>query len=360
MYIYGAIIVFIRSIKEYILWIYVCLSCCYQRIFTLIHTISNNKKKKMFPTEFLLLNSYYYTNTATTTNSLTLTWKRNINDLARYNDTKTRNKRDFSINDNRYIYDNERCEYTVEGSTCDKKIKRTQKLEREMLDQEAAIYNDKYRDLNLPLLENINLNDLNIDDDNYFTINNRDIEFNKEYQPIYTRRNKKQAMDDYDNNNTSDNEDSNDSRIVIKNQIMNSNFLKLYAIENNSIKNQILPEIIIDDKLLQHLNSIRINQLDFDSDIKLAILTKKKLWIDMLNNYNGNKRSDIRGKYFPWNLEFVPIKQGTSDKNKDYTALKQQHPSTMNLKPCGKISKGPHHPDIQYVVKGWCDGRFQQ
>lgn len=186
------------------------------------------------------------------------------------------------------------------------KIERQQILAGSLLSQESVIYNGKCRELILPVIEDINLDDLNIDDNEYYTINNENIKSNKDYQPLFTRRNKKETIDNYDDDNNNKKKkkntgknDINNDQTGIRNQLVNPNFLKLYAIENSAIKKQILPEIIVDVELLQLLDSARINQLDFDSNIRLAILTKKKIWIDMLNNYNSNKRTITDDKHFP-------------------------------------------------------------
>lgn len=310
--------------------------------------------------QVLLLNNYYYTNATTTTTtatatakSLTETWRRNINDLTNINKAKGKTNLISKVNDtNNKKYGMDSCGKTNKDLIRNNS-KKTERLDQTVLNHKITIYNNNNNkddeQLELPLIENINLKDLELDDDNYFSIDNKDIKFNKSYTPIYTRMENRQCKDNFtidkDTENTKDD-------IKLRDTIINSNFLKLYAIENNSIKKQILPEIIIEDDMLQNINSSKIKQLNFDSDIKLAILTKKKIWVDMFSS-SSSCNTNRSGNY-PWNLEFV--------RNNDCKTLlqqQQQSTSTLHLKPCGKISKGQNHPDIQYVIKGWCDKKFQ-
>lgn len=158
-------------------------------------------------------------------------------------------------------------------------------------------------------------------------------------------------------------------------QTLNPNFLKLYSIEMSSKAKKLLPDINVDDSILNHLTIEEIKGLDIHSndeplspsDIKLALITRKKLW----SNMTHLQRQDLYGEASPWNLRFV-IKehQHTDGKESSLVRVKSDvkpwvgdssllKNNTM-LKPCGKIKLGsnPSAAEIQYVVKGWCDSRF--
>ncbi|CCD23240.1 Gis3p NDAI_0B02050 [Naumovozyma dairenensis CBS 421] len=172
-------------------------------------------------------------------------------------------------------------------------------------------------------------------------------------------------------------------------QKMNPNFLKLYSIETSCRLKNILPEINIDDQVLKQLSYHDIKTLPIKNqpkktvnnhkemgneskyedvschDIKMAIITKKKLWADMLHE----TREDLFGVSSPWNLKFVAACNEQED-TKNTSTLVRVHSelkpwvngnttSTL-LKPCGKLKIDRRFPsrEIQYVVKGWCDSRF--
>lgn len=148
----------------------------------------------------------------------------------------------------------------------------------------------------------------------------------------------------------------------------NPNFLKLYAMETQSRKNNLLPEIYIDDQTLQSLTYPTLQRLNFANDIKLAIMTRKKLWVDMSL---GSTRQDLFGDVTPWNLKFTPTKATLdvpSESASQHESLVRVHSdvkpwigvkdsSETMLNPCGKLKLG-HNRELQYVVKGWCDTRF--
>ncbi|QHS74836.1 Gis3p [Saccharomyces paradoxus] len=173
----------------------------------------------------------------------------------------------------------------------------------------------------------------------------------------------------------------------IRQKSLNTNFLKLYSIETSCKRKSILPEVEVDDHLLKQLTYSEIWSLEIKkepdvptNDIKLALITRKKLWSDMVHE----TRNDLFGDSTPWNLHFVATtsntqpSQGREPTNEHTTAdskssLVRVHSDvkpwfnnggTM-LKPCGKLNLGKltnkttaPTREIQYVVKGWCDSRF--
>ena len=164
---------------------------------------------------------------------------------------------------------------------------------------------------------------------------------------------------------------------------MNPNFLKLMAIENSSIKNEALPEVVIDDMTFNRLaqpkgapGAITVEELEYPDDVKLAIRTKLKIWNHLCK---GTLRSDVFGDFVPSRLSFVNVGGGsegvvacggdvddvTSEEttgssivrvNSDVTPWVRGGGGSMArmLQPCGTLSCGS-----QYVVKGWCDARFR-
>ncbi|KAH3901930.1 Gis3p SCDLUD_001715 [Saccharomycodes ludwigii] len=208
-----------------------------------------------------------------------------------------------------------------------------------------------------------------------------------------------------------------------RHQSLSPHFMKLYAIEQYCKSNNIIPDLTVDETLLSQLSTDEIKQLDIplpaetkttENDeqytglIKLSLITRKKLWCDMIKN---NRQDMFGGSNLPWNKEFVYLDNGDisntniGDKNSTtmvrlksnilpwhqpvYTA--PTNPTGVNsnahcndtqcinfcisptaagvdnnknnsgnsvctcmIKPCGRLSKGK----IQYVVKGWCDKRF--
>ncbi|EJS42734.1 gis3p [Saccharomyces arboricola H-6] len=173
----------------------------------------------------------------------------------------------------------------------------------------------------------------------------------------------------------------------IRQKSLNTNFLKLYSIETSCKRKNILPEVEVDDHLLKQLTYSEIWSLDIKKepkvstrDIKLALITRKKLWSDMVHE----TRNDLFGDSTPWNLHFSATASKTAPaqspehSNEPATAdskssLVRVHSDvkpwfnnggTM-LKPCGKLNLGKitntisaPTREIQYVVKGWCDSRF--
>ena len=173
----------------------------------------------------------------------------------------------------------------------------------------------------------------------------------------------------------------------IRQKSLNTNFLKLYSIETSCKRKNILPEVEVDDHLLKQLSYSEIWALEIKKepnvstrDIKLALITRKKLWSDMVHE----TRNDLFGDSTPWNLHFVattskvqPLQGGesakehaTADSKSSLVRVHSEVKPWFNnggtmLKPCGKLNLGKATNknttptrEIQYVVKGWCDSRF--
>ncbi|KAL6945318.1 hypothetical protein ACO0QE_002768 [Hanseniaspora vineae] len=226
-----------------------------------------------------------------------------------------------------------------------------------------------------------------------------------------------------------------------KHQSLSPHFMLLYSMEQNMKKTQLLPELDVDELLLAKLSVQDIWNLDIpepaelsadtnegcksiaaantspnDTDcptttsastsiansnkhawkeedsIKLALITRKKLWCDMIQN---SRLDTFGGDNLPWNKKFVynatgstasgetslvrlnsrkapwmhvtdssfspstptPSSTATGTANKASTKMPeklQQTTTHQMIKPCGVLNKGR----IQYVVKGWCDSRF--
>ncbi|CCC68591.1 hypothetical protein NCAS_0B05070 [Naumovozyma castellii] len=198
-------------------------------------------------------------------------------------------------------------------------------------------------------------------------------------------------------------------------QNLNPNFLRLYSIEKSCRLKKILPEINIDERALGQLSYDDIRSLDISAnnegadeisshDVKLALITKKKLWSEMLCEV----RQDTYGDSSPWNLNFIATSshddndaidnvtavdtdeshsnveggKGGQERRTSLVRLYSDLKPWLNenrgnsttttkcmLKPCGKLTldkrytsrksvlKSPAQ-EIQYVVKGWCDDRF--
>lgn len=385
-------------------------------------------------------------------NHLSWTWKRNLNDLTNYNKSTTtalkeedidadltvkpssdnfKRKRGLSANmmhassvagysgDNSTLCPGSRYSgLTKKRSLRDLKNVSTHPLSHE--NNGISYSEDKLaNDPSLPRVDLLNLEDLDLKDD-YFSMAS-DIKLKNSYKPLYSRIDvnytkddsirkeqlskqldgKEYELDSWPNEKTTTENDGsniNDNLTLFPNKrsrqkISSPNFLKLYAIENNSIKKNHLPQIAIDDQSLQNVNSHNLSQFNFDPKIKLAIMTKKKIWIDLCN---GIERNDLYGDNCPWNLKFVPHENNsklscndTSRKRSDTISTQEQNKSSLlrlnsNLRPwkfnsssaapvnetqlnldqslltpCGKLSRGQDCADLQYVIKGWCDERFQ-
>lgn len=95
-------------------------------------------------------------------------------------------------------------------------------------------------------------------------------------------------------------------------QSLNPSFLRLYALETSMKKKNVLPDLNLDESILQKLSYQEICQLKIPLDpsnkitpdqIKLALITRKKLWSDMCHI----TRTDLHGEYSPCNLRFVKL-----------------------------------------------------
>lgn len=184
-------------------------------------------------------------------------------------------------------------------------------------------------------------------------------------------------------------------------QSLNPSFLRLYALETGMKKKNILPDLNVDEMILEKLSCHEISRLNIPMDssngitaeqIKLALITRKKLWSEMCRI----TRTDLHGEHAPSNLKFVrlnddnktdtrrlskksSLENSTSSKNSvaaqsSFSAAtslvrvnsevkpwsQPQMTQPMMFKPCGKISLGKcmNSGELQYVVKGWCDYRF--
>lgn len=160
---------------------------------------------------------------------------------------------------------------------------------------------------------------------------------------------------------------------------LNPNFFKLYSMEISGKNKRLLPDISVDEQVLNQLSYSEIRALDIQpsitdegdvspDDIKLALITRKKLWSDMTHD----QRQDLFGDSVPWNLKFVSCgdqSQETKESSlvrveselKPWLVGSSRFHHSM-LKPCGKLQLGAsaNAKEIQYVVKGWCDKRFAQ
>ncbi|CUS25045.1 LAQU0S25e00650g1_1 [Lachancea quebecensis] len=163
-------------------------------------------------------------------------------------------------------------------------------------------------------------------------------------------------------------------------QTLNPNFLKLYALETNSKARNLIPDLNVDEHVLRKLSFRDIWDLQIPPtsetrgvsahDIKLALITRKKLWSEMM----CEPRSDLHGDHAPWNLHFIastgsgsclgseqraPSLVRVNSDIKPWTNLS----SNYMLRPSGKLqltrtAAGVHPRELHYVVKGWYDARF--
>ncbi|SCV00235.1 LAME_0G08438g1_1 [Lachancea meyersii CBS 8951] len=164
----------------------------------------------------------------------------------------------------------------------------------------------------------------------------------------------------------------------IRQQTFNPHFLKLYAWETASKTQNLIPDLNVDEQVLRRLSYRDIWNLEVPPtsqargvsahDIKLALITRKKLWSDMM----CEPRHDLHGDHAPWNLRFVVSPEQETSSNPITTSLVRVNSdikpwmgptSNLMLRPSGKIpltraSSGRPLRELHYVVKGWCDARF--
>ncbi|KAM3160992.1 GIS3-like protein [Lachancea thermotolerans] len=161
-------------------------------------------------------------------------------------------------------------------------------------------------------------------------------------------------------------------------QTLNPNFLKLYALETNSKVRNLIPDLNVDEQVLRKLSFSDIWDLQIPPtsetrgvsahDIKLALITRKKLWSEMM----CEPRSDLHGDHAPWNLQFVASTASSPGPDQRAPSLVRvnsdikpwtSHSSNYMLRPSGKLqltrtAAGVHPRELHYVVKGWYDARF--
>ncbi|CEP63252.1 Gis3p LALA0_S07e05908g [Lachancea lanzarotensis] len=169
----------------------------------------------------------------------------------------------------------------------------------------------------------------------------------------------------------------------VRQQTLNHNFLKLYAMETTAKTHNLIPDLNVDEQVLRRLSYRDIWNLEIPKssqahgvsvrDIKLALITRKKLWSDMM----CEPRQDLHGDHAPWNMKFVVVEPSTGPQKVSESASSSLvrvnsdikpwigPSSNRMLRPSGKLQlfarTKPNQPlrEIQYVVKGWCDARFQ-
>lgn len=147
---------------------------------------------------------------------------------------------------------------------------------------------------------------------------------------------------------------------------LNPHFLRLYATETACKMQQILPCVNIDESLLRQLSYQDLRQINVSTPhasgqaIRLALATRKKLWTEMIRP----QRHDMYGESIPQNRKFVLThdpqqgQQGSLLRLDSDVKPWSSHENSTMLRPCGTLKIGRSKPDVQYVVKGWCDSRF--
>lgn len=147
---------------------------------------------------------------------------------------------------------------------------------------------------------------------------------------------------------------------------LNPHFLKLYAAETACKVQQILPCVNIDESLLRQLSYHDLRQINVSTPhasgqaIRLALATRKKLWTEMIKP----QRQDLYGESIPQNQRFILAhrpqqgQQGSLLRIDSDVKPWTSHENSTMLRPCGTMKIGRDKPDVQYVVKGWCDSRF--
>jgi hypothetical protein len=202
-------------------------------------------------------------------------------------------------------------------------------------------------------------------------------------------------------------------------EIMQPHFMRLYALEQRSRTNGSLPDLDIDENLLSQLTYEDIWTLDVPTEskdkesknleelkIKLALLTRKKLWCDMI--IQKDKNADVKTKAMAIrfndtvmanrnDLDYIKLRSlvtslkdnkfthiGCNNKETDkvisLVRLNKQDTMPWNKIGCSDIIHGkdmmneikittqlksiqpfgklPNSRHTQYLVKGWVDKRF--
>ncbi|CAR27796.1 hypothetical protein ZYGR_0N02820 [Zygosaccharomyces rouxii] len=147
---------------------------------------------------------------------------------------------------------------------------------------------------------------------------------------------------------------------------LNPHFLKLYAAETTCKIQQTLPCVNIDESLLKQLSYHDLRQINVSTPhasgeaIRLALATRKKLWTEMIKP----QRQDLYGESIPQNQRFVLTHSPQQGRQGSLLRIDSDvkpwtfHENSTMLRPCGTLKMGRGKPDVQYVVKGWCDSRF--
>lgn len=200
----------------------------------------------------------------------------------------------------------------------------------------------------------------------------------------------------------------------INKEIMQPHFMRLYALEQNSKCNGCLPDLDIDENILSRLSYEDIWTLDVPKTeakavtnscgglvneelrIKLALMTRKKLWCDMIvqvtkkqqpidkqeqtlasiNNKNSENKQKLialhehQFKHIGYEIDsrirttsLLRLKDGPLPWNSNNNnglclgsnGIKSSSMNKTVIKPFGVL---PNSKKTQYVVKGWVDKRF--
>lgn len=206
---------------------------------------------------------------------------------------------------------------------------------------------------------------------------------------------------------------------TINKEIMQPHFMRLYALEQRSKNNGSLPDLDIDENLLSQLTYEDIWSLDVPTEskdkdsknmeklkIKLALLTRKKLWCDMIIQRDKNDAAQsktISNRFNDTimvntnNLDYIKLRSlvtalkdnkfkhigyESTDSDKIISLVRLNKRETMpwnkigcldvlngknmineiknttqlkSIQPFGKLPNSKH---TQYLVKGWVDKRF--
>lgn len=212
----------------------------------------------------------------------------------------------------------------------------------------------------------------------------------------------------------------------INKETMQPHFMRLYALEQRSRNNGSLPDLDIDETLLSQLSYQEIWTLDVPTEnteselkkieelkIKLALMTRKKLWCDMIIQKENKKDGDQQGDtvfvnlhkqviHNKNNLDYIKLrslvtslsdnrfkhigyegnytdkitslvrlnKKGSlpwdsiskrdtqSDEYMKSKLLSEVKKTSADLKTIQPFGKLPNSKCTQYLVKGWVDKRF--
>lgn len=207
--------------------------------------------------------------------------------------------------------------------------------------------------------------------------------------------------------------------MVTSREVMQPHFMRLYALEQRSRTSGSLPDLDIDENLLSQLTYEDIWTLDVptaskdkesktleESKIKIALLTRKKLWCDMI--IQKDKNADVKSKAMAIrfndkvmtnrnDLDYIKLRSlvtslkdnrfkhiGCGSKKSDNfislvrlnkqdtmpwskigcldinhgEGMTNESKITTQLKSIQPFGKLPNSRHTQYLVKGWVDKRF--